>query len=86
MSRGGVANQFIGVIGATGVSVDSLPIRRRDNRRHCIDKYLDTAIANQTARKASPPIIPKVARENESVPIQLAQCWFPGLAVSSAKI
>jgi len=24
--------------------------------------------------------------ENESVPIQLAQCWFPGLAISSAEI
>jgi len=23
---------------------------------------------------------------NESVPIQLAQCWFPALAISSAKI
>ena len=23
---------------------------------------------------------------NESVPIQLAQYWFPGLAISSAKI
>ena len=23
---------------------------------------------------------------NESVPIHLAQCWFPGLAISSAKI
>ena len=23
---------------------------------------------------------------NESVPIQSAQCWFPGLAISSAKI
>ena len=23
---------------------------------------------------------------SESVPIQLAQCWFPGLAISSAKI
>ena len=23
---------------------------------------------------------------NESVLIQLAQCWFPGLAISSAKI
>ena len=23
---------------------------------------------------------------NESVPIQLAQCWFPGLAISIAKI
>jgi len=23
---------------------------------------------------------------NESVPIQLAQCWFPGLAISNAKI
>ena len=23
---------------------------------------------------------------NESVPIQLAQCWFPGLAISSAEI
>ena len=22
---------------------------------------------------------------NESVPIQLAQCWFPGLAISNAK-
>ena len=22
----------------------------------------------------------------ESVPIQLAQCWFPGLAISNAKI
>jgi len=23
---------------------------------------------------------------NESVPIQLAQCWFPGMAISSAKM
>jgi len=23
---------------------------------------------------------------NESVPIQLARCWFPGLAISNAKI
>jgi len=23
---------------------------------------------------------------NESVPIQLAQCWFPGAAISGAKI
>jgi len=23
---------------------------------------------------------------NESVPTQLAQCWFPGMAISSAKI
>jgi len=23
---------------------------------------------------------------NESAPIQLAQCWFPGLAISSAKL
>jgi len=23
---------------------------------------------------------------NESVPVQLAQCWFPGLAISNAKI
>ena len=23
---------------------------------------------------------------NKSVPIQLAQCWFPGLAISNAKI
>jgi len=23
---------------------------------------------------------------NESVPIQLAQCWFPGLAISNAEI
>jgi len=23
---------------------------------------------------------------NESVPIQLAQCWFPGLAICNAKI
>jgi len=30
-------------------------------RRHRTDKYLDTVLANQTARKASPPIIPKVA-------------------------
>ena len=23
---------------------------------------------------------------NDSVPIQLAQCWFPGLAISNARI
>jgi len=23
---------------------------------------------------------------NENVPMQLAQCWFPGLAISNAKI
>jgi len=27
-----------------------------------------------------------VGTRNESVPIQLAQCWFPGLAISNAKI
>ena len=27
-----------------------------------------------------------LVRANESVPIQLAQCWLPGLAISSAKI
>jgi len=27
-----------------------------------------------------------VSVANESVPIQLAQCWFPGLAISNAKI
>jgi len=26
------------------------------------------------------------ATGNESVPIELAQCWFPGLAISNAKI
>jgi len=26
-----------------------------------------------------------VATGSESVPMQLAQCWFPGLAISSAK-
>jgi len=31
------------------------------DHRHRIDKYLDTLLADQTARKASPPIIPKVA-------------------------
>ena len=31
------------------------------HHRHGIDKYLDTLLANQTTRKASPPIIPKVA-------------------------
>ena len=28
----------------------------------------------------------RVGMGNESVPIQLAQCWFPGLAISNAKI
>jgi len=32
----------------------------RLNHGHGIDKYLDTLLANQTAGKASPPIIPKV--------------------------
>jgi len=27
----------------------------------------------------------KVSSEHERVPIQLAQCWFPGLAISNAK-
>jgi len=27
-----------------------------------------------------------VAIGSESVPNQLAQCWFPGLAISNAKI
>ena len=30
-------------------------------RRHRTDEYLDTLYANQTARKVSAPIIPKVA-------------------------
>ena len=29
---------------------------------------------------------PCVTVGNESVPIQLAQCWFPGLAISNAKL
>ena len=31
------------------------------DHRHTIDKYLDALLAEQTARKALPPIIPKVA-------------------------
>ena len=31
------------------------------HHRHRIDKYLGSLLANLTARKASPPIIPKVA-------------------------
>jgi len=31
------------------------------NHRNRRDTYLDTLLANQTARKASPPIIPKIA-------------------------
>ena len=29
---------------------------------------------------------PAASVGNESVPIQLSQCWFPGLAISSAKL
>jgi len=28
----------------------------------------------------------KTSVGDESVPIQMAQCWFPGLAISNAKI
>ena len=28
----------------------------------------------------------KLAIGNESVPMQLARCWFPGLAITNAKM
>ena len=31
-------------------------------------------------------LIPSLALGNESVPIKLARCWFPELAISNAKI
>jgi len=31
-------------------------------------------------------VFPALSTGNESVPIQLAQCWFTGLAISNAKI
>ena len=49
------------------------------DHRHRIDKYLDTLLADQTARKASPPIIP-------ILPNQLQRSRSPATAndVSSA--
>jgi len=45
------------------------------------------SVPNTTAFEPSRPYRLRV-REigNESVPIPLAQCWFPGLAISNAKI
>jgi len=47
---------------------------RKDGRTP--DRYIDSL----------PHTVRATSIGNESVPIQLAQCWFPGLAISNAKI
>jgi len=42
--------------------------------------------SDRHAVRETPPLSAKVRIENESVPIQLAQCCFPGLAISNLKI
>jgi len=47
--------------------------------RYCRDAEFFCAVVILSICAAVAPI------ENESVPIQLAQCWFPGLAIFNAK-
>jgi len=49
---------------------------RTDTNGRTLDRLMDPS--SQTMRA--------VSIGNESVPIQLAQCWFPRLAISNAKI
>jgi len=54
------------------------------NNAHCqrrADRYHNT-----TPRRFSLAFLSRDAVGNESVPTQLAQCWFPWLAISNAKI
>jgi len=44
------------------------------------------AYACRTFKHSALTVSLQLCRENESVLIQLIQCWFPGLAISSAKL
>jgi len=48
----------------------------------CYIRYRPMSILEATARADTI----RYDTGNESVPIQLAQCWFPGLAISKAEI
>jgi len=50
--------------------------RRRDNGFDSDDKSMVFFTTSDITFSASAPV------GNESVPIQLAQCWFPGLVIS----
>ena len=60
---------------------------RTDSRPLC---YMDTALHYASnVNRPNPSLFTDVVLGNFSVPIQLAQCWFPrlsGLAISNAKI
>jgi len=48
------------------------------------DNHYVSTVTAARGRIAAAPCELRIG--NESVPIQLAQCWFPGLAISNAKI
>jgi len=50
------------------------------------DREIDTVIMILRLPIGGGVIILQTGIGNESVPIQLAQCWFPRLAISNAKI
>jgi len=70
------------------VGVNSLPKTVTGQRRDCDLNPGPSAPESSTLTTRLPSRAGGSMRQigNESVPIQLAQCRFPGLAISSAKV
>jgi len=70
------------------VGVNSLPKTVTGQRRDCDLNPGPSARESSTLTTRLPNRAGGSMRQidNESVPIQLAQCRFPGLAISSAKV
>jgi len=73
------------------MSATAVESRHHDNSDVSDVKWDDSGIVIGKRRQPFAAVfkqrrLQKSAIGNESVPIQLAQCWFPGLAISNAKI
>jgi len=57
---------------------------RHSEQLHVVEVGHAGVLRMRTIVAQSPHFVSEIG--NKSVPIQLTQCWFPGLAISSAKI
>ena len=75
-------------------SIHTIPCRKRQTQNIYAKNVHITESLNKSLcsfpqtyrRREFPPTTCRLGIVDENVPIQLAQCWFPGLAISSAKI
>ena len=70
---------LVNFIGVFKIRKNSWILRKLKSHK---TRILNVCLARQPLRLDAP----SYDTGNESVPIQLAQCWFPGLAIASAKM